>query len=228
MATSQLVTDYLSYGTHAARPVSPNTGTGVAPVYYETDTLHFFAWSGSAWVQIDGGGGTAALTRIAETILGADTASITFSSIPASYRNLFLTITARTDQASVPNPLIQLNGDTGSTYHWQYAKTNTGNTTYGGSTALVTSFQYAAFGMVTGATANAAVSAQLRIFDYARTAWFKNFIAESTYFDGTNTNIYSTVAMGNWENTAAVNSVKIFLSAGNYKASTVCTLWGEV
>lgn len=57
MATSQLVKDYIGYGTHANRPATPNTGTGVAPVYYETDTTHTFVWTGSAWTQVDGGSG---------------------------------------------------------------------------------------------------------------------------------------------------------------------------
>jgi len=60
-ANSALITDYLGYGTHAARPAAPNIGTGVTAVYYETDTGNTFAWSGAAWVQLNaaGGAGTA-------------------------------------------------------------------------------------------------------------------------------------------------------------------------
>lgn len=55
-AKSSLMIDYLGYGTHAARPATPNTGTGVTVIYYETDTGNTFAWTGSAWVQINGAG----------------------------------------------------------------------------------------------------------------------------------------------------------------------------
>lgn len=57
MATSTLITDYLGVGTHAARPATPNVPTGVTALYYETDTTNTFAWTGAAWVQINGAGG---------------------------------------------------------------------------------------------------------------------------------------------------------------------------
>lgn len=58
MTSSTLITDYIGSGTHSARPTSPNVPSGATAVYYETDTTNTFAWSGTAWVQINGGGGT--------------------------------------------------------------------------------------------------------------------------------------------------------------------------
>lgn len=57
-AHSSLITDYLGYGTHAARPATPNVGSGVTVVYYETDTGNTFAWTGSGWAQLNGSGGS--------------------------------------------------------------------------------------------------------------------------------------------------------------------------
>lgn len=54
MTASTLITDYAGRGTLAARPVTPNVPTGGTAIYYATDTLHTFIWSGAAWVQIDG------------------------------------------------------------------------------------------------------------------------------------------------------------------------------
>lgn len=56
-ATSTLITDYIAEGTHAARPTTPNVPAGASSLYYETDTSNTFAWSGSAWVQVNGGAG---------------------------------------------------------------------------------------------------------------------------------------------------------------------------
>lgn len=71
MTTSTLITDYLGEGLHAARPATPNIPAGGTAIYYETDTTNTFAWSGSAWVQINGtggGGGPAVVQRAVGSI----------------------------------------------------------------------------------------------------------------------------------------------------------------
>lgn len=52
-----LISSYLGVGTHAARPTSPSVQSGETAFYYETDTTNTFVWTGSAWVQVNGGGG---------------------------------------------------------------------------------------------------------------------------------------------------------------------------
>ncbi len=61
--SSTKITDFIAYGTHAARPATPNVGTGCSSVYFETDTNNAFVWTGSAWAQLNGIG----------TTLGSDT-----------------------------------------------------------------------------------------------------------------------------------------------------------
>ncbi len=51
MASSTRILDYLGYGTHAARPASPNVPTGGIALYYETDTPALVVWNGSAWAS---------------------------------------------------------------------------------------------------------------------------------------------------------------------------------
>lgn len=67
MAFDQVMSSYVGHGTHAARPASPNVASGVSPVYYETDTTNTFLWTGSAWTQINGGGGAATLSVASKT-----------------------------------------------------------------------------------------------------------------------------------------------------------------
>ena len=52
MASSTLIGDYIGYGLHSARPTTPPSAAGVAPIYYETDTTTAFQWNGSAWIAI--------------------------------------------------------------------------------------------------------------------------------------------------------------------------------
>lgn len=46
------ISAYLGRGTHAARPTTPAVAGNATASYYETDTTHLFAWTGSAWSQI--------------------------------------------------------------------------------------------------------------------------------------------------------------------------------
>lgn len=86
MATSTLITDYMGVGTHAARPASPNVPTGVTAIYYETDTTNTFAWTGAAWVQINGaGGGTP--PAIVQSGFAAAAASLTGLTLGAAPTN---------------------------------------------------------------------------------------------------------------------------------------------
>lgn len=70
MPISTSILDYLRYDTHANRPASPPVGTATA-VYYETDTTNTFVWSGSAWVQVNGGGGGSGLASVGTSFPGS-------------------------------------------------------------------------------------------------------------------------------------------------------------
>jgi hypothetical protein len=76
MAASTAITDYVGVGLHSARPTTPNVPTGCTAIYYETDTTNVFAWSGTAWVQINGsGGGGLTAPSIVQVAIAAGTIS---------------------------------------------------------------------------------------------------------------------------------------------------------
>jgi hypothetical protein len=89
MATARKITDFIAYGTHAARPAAPTLGTGEIAVYYETDTLHMFAYVSGAWVQIDG---TAAPAVVQVKSVAGTIGAVTLSAAPTA-GNLMLAIT---------------------------------------------------------------------------------------------------------------------------------------
>lgn len=85
MATSTIITDYIAEGTHAARPATPNIPTGASSIYYETDTTNTFAWSGSAWVQINGAGIPTTPTIVQTgSNSGASITGVTLSAAPTN------------------------------------------------------------------------------------------------------------------------------------------------
>src|SRR5579859_1554116 len=52
MAASTLITAYLAYGTHAARPASLSLSGSAVGFYFETDTTTLFCWENGAWTQV--------------------------------------------------------------------------------------------------------------------------------------------------------------------------------
>lgn len=59
MASGRLI-DYLGEGLFSARPAAPDLAAGALGLYYATDTSTLYAWDGSAWDSISGGGGSGA------------------------------------------------------------------------------------------------------------------------------------------------------------------------
>jgi hypothetical protein len=76
--------------------------------------LGFWAAAGAG----GGGGGAGAYEQIATTILGSDTASVTFSSIPTStYKHLQLRAVMRSTRAAATDSLrMRFNADSGTNY----------------------------------------------------------------------------------------------------------------
>lgn len=184
--------------------------------------------------QPQGGGGSVVvpgLVRLAQTILGSDAANVTFSSIPATYTNLLLLMTARSAAAVAEDLIfIQFNGDTGANYDYQLFEAFGTNVSSGtGSGTGQTSIRC---GNVAGASNTRAAqpgSMAMWIYNYTSTTWEKTTTSENCEFAagaGFNTPAV-TLNSGNWRSTAAITSLLVFLnSAGNFKANSTFTLYG--
>ena len=75
--SSTLITDYLSFGLHSARPSSLTLPTGGISIYLESDTHDLCVWNGSAWVIVTP-------TVAASLTLTAQVASISATNLLAS------------------------------------------------------------------------------------------------------------------------------------------------
>jgi hypothetical protein len=169
------------------------------------------------------GGGASALTLLSEVITSS-TSNVNFTSIPATYRDLEIRV--RGAGAGAFNDIaicLQFNGDTSAVYDSQqtwfantattYAKTWHGNQLY--------TIQIAA----ASSGAQSSGSASIVISDYRGTTFYKSIysIGHDIFID-----VRSMVATGQWENTAAINSVKVFLSSGNFTNGSVVSLYGRM
>lgn len=150
--------------------------------------------------------------------------TITFSSLGA-YTHLKLLWNARCDHADYSAiPKIRFNGDTGNNYDYTGI---VGTTTASAFQTLAATG--ADIGAIPGtvADANMADVGVLLIFDYRGTTFHKRGVINENYQRGITSGAQFTrqYSIG-WRNTAAITSITIFLSAGNFIAGSKFSLYG--
>jgi hypothetical protein len=157
---------------------------------------------------------TATYTPLANVTLGAAASSVTFSSIPATYRDLILVIDTTT---SVTTGLVQLelNAST-SDYSFVYMSGNGSTTASGASTG--NTFMRLNLPARTNATMSNFI---VNLLDASATNKHKTVISR---FNNAST---GTEAFANrWGNTAAITSTRVFLPSGNFNSGSTFALYG--
>ena len=142
-------------------------------------------------------------------VLSTSAASVTFSSIPATYRDLVLVIDGTSTSTETVNA-ITFNNDTGSNYSyvWMLGTGSTTSSSSGTTTSMLG-------GILTSSQSNAI----LQIMDYSATDKHKTALLRANY----------SVVMGRamrWANTAAINEIDITFVAANAAAGTTIYLYG--
>jgi hypothetical protein len=161
---------------------------------------------------------------IATTTVGAGgVASITFSSIPSTYRHLQIRLSAQTNQANFGDGAIyRFNGDTANNYtlHW-----------LSGDGASASALAIAPYGGLRIAqlsgndSTNVFGAAVIDILDYANTNKFKTGKSLDGYDRNGGGQI--SLASGVWMNTTAVNSITLTVTGGSaWKQYTSAALYG--
>jgi hypothetical protein len=170
--------------------------------------LGFWAASGA------GGGASAADFQLISTqVLGSSASSVTFSSIPSTFRHLQLRMTLKDSNggSTMDAAYYTYNGDTGANYAWHYLSGNGSGVNSGWSNTYANSIRGVATSLF---TASAYSSHVMDILDYKQTT--KN---KTTRIIGGATNSTYTayeVAMnsGLWLSTAAITSITVGAVSG--------------
>ncbi len=170
---------------------------------------------------------TSSYESISSQTLASNTATVTFSSIPATYASLQLRYIARsttTGSTVGDNIFINLNSDTGANYvYHQLLGDGATASANAGTAETKLNFQNALpRNTVTASIFGVGV---LDLLDYASTT--KNKTARIFY--GTDTNsaegkIY--LASGLWINTAAVNSITLAPQSNSFLSGSTFALYG--
>ena len=168
-----------------------------------------------------GGGIVPAFEQIATQVLGSNTTSVTFSSIPQTYKHLQLRIATRTDGGSSDTLTMAFNSDnTASNYrhHILYSDGGSVNSTSTANNRFVTFVASAA------QASNIFTGASVDILDY--TSASKNTTVRSFYGTGLN-GLYVGLQSMIWFNTAAVTSLTLDQVVGsNFVTGSRFTLYG--
>lgn len=157
-----------------------------------------------------------AVVALANLTLGSNQASVVFSAFSSSYRDLYIVASAGSTSAS--SFALRMNADTGSNYHIQTLGGSGGNPQSGRTAATTSIVPVTPSGEMSSANT---AHFQVELLDYSQTDKFKLATARAAG----DSNIVLTYS-GMWANTAAVTSVTLFPSAGNFVSGSTFALYG--
>ncbi len=160
---------------------------------------------------------------IASTTLSSSQATITFSSIPSTYKHLQVRAMMFGSTNGVDAPYLRFNGDTGSNYsfHTLLGESAAARAQNATSTSSINIGGFW-FGLI-GVNPNVSV---IDILDYADTAKYKTTKTFTGQNDGAT---YGSIGLGSgsWRNTSAINSITILNSGStNFTQYSSFALYG--
>jgi len=152
-------------------------------------------------------------TQIASTTLGSAAASVTFSSIAATYTDLVLVINPT--MAVNADVTVIFNGDTANNYSSTYLS---GNGTSAASSRFSTMPKIYLDSINTGTTI---VQYNTNIMNYANTTTYKTVLSR---YGGTTKGVEAVVGL--WRSTAAITSMTITGDGANFSTGSTFNLYG--
>lgn len=163
-------------------------------------------------------------TLIASTTLTGSQATVTFSSIPSTYTDLVLKISARTDSAGVVSSgYIQMNSVT-STYSYTFIRGDGASATSGNDSATYAGFYLAG---IDGGTATSNTFSNQEIYIPSYQASQKKPVSQTSSMETNATTAYTFGVAGLCSSTAAISSLTINLNGGvNFVSGSTFYLYG--
>jgi hypothetical protein len=157
---------------------------------------------------------------ITTNTLGSSAASITFSSIPATYTDLRIVLIATADAGTAP--MIQLNGDTAANYSGVFiagSGTTGSSTTTGANDSRIRSAYQATAGM-------SSTIPHIYTFELFSYAGSTNKTVLTSSSEDNNGSGYVGRGVGLWRSTSAITSILVSGAGANFLSGTVATLYG--
>jgi hypothetical protein len=159
---------------------------------------------------------------IATVTVSTATNTVTFSSIPSTYKHLQIRGIAKTNSGNFyDSPIIRFNSDTGSNYSYHYLDGYNSGISSAGA-ASQTSIQIYYIGGGTASTFGAVV---YDILDYANVNKYKTLRSLSG-IDANTSGGAINFASGSWRNTAAIDTISIATVTNTMQQYSSFALYG--
>lgn len=155
-----------------------------------------------------------AMVSLATTTLGSAASTVTFGSIPGTYRDLRLVIQGSASTST--STRLRLNGDTGS----NYSKVRM----YGAGGSAGSDSNTDAFLDISNMTTGSGYMATIDFMDYSATDKHKTLLARTQESDISA--VLATAAR--WASTSAVTTILVYPGTGNYAAGSTFSLYGVI
>jgi len=160
--------------------------------------------------------------KIATTTLGSASATVTFSSIPATYTDLMLIAKTSQDGSAAATLYVRFNSDTNQNYSFTRIFGD-GSTAYSGREYNATAGGVAIIG---NQTIDSAGTSIVNILNYANSTTYKTCISRGSDVASTYVSAYCTL----WRSTSAITNIDLkFGSTGgfvNARSGSTFTLYG--
>lgn len=210
--------------------VEINGGSALTTANFNATTPSAPGGTQNVAFQVDGSGNisanvpTGGSSKMAQFVLSSPAASITFSSIPGTFTDLYVIINGQSSSGSQDDILVQINGDTGGDYNFTFMYA---------TSAIAASTSNAQDHILVGvinpsSDTNVSASCEIDFDNYSGSTFFKTVGFVSNYLDSSGDQGILT-GSGNWTATpAAITSIKLYLnSGGNFTTGTTATLYGR-
>jgi len=157
------------------------------------------------------------------TVGSGGAANIEFTSIPATYTDLVLKVSMRTDRVSATDPILITFNNNGANYSYRSIWTDGSGTVYSfnGSAQAYLQGQYAT---AATATVNTFTNFEMYIPNYAGSA-NKSASSDSTH-ENNATQAYLVMMANLWADSSAITSIKFDPDNGNFVQYSTATLYG--
>lgn len=177
---------------------------------------------------IPGGGGGGGMELIEEVVLASAVASVTFNSIPQTYRSLLLAVQVRGDVATTANfGLTRFNNDLGSNYAMVMFR-GQGNNAH--TVQWYSSIDKVLFPTYPGSTgrANMVGRGDMIIYGYADSNWEKTVFARTERYADLvfSSDFRIEIATGLWKSTAPITRIDIATPSNNFVINSRFALYG--